>query len=223
MKRAVFISGHPDDHMTAAGFLLKLRKRGYELFEIVLTGGTGGYINATEKDSITNTRKKEFSKASKLLGMKKTFYLEYDEHILAMNKKNVEVITEILRDIDPEIIFIPNRDDYHETHLETNKISTKAIRTAMKKRKLELGNPINPNIVLEWEYSVPNQPDIIIDITDEWDFKKELMACYDSQINSTEFRKTKGLSMYRGSAINTKYAEGFKINRFIPLRLDKIL
>ncbi len=223
MKKVLFISGHPDDHMTAAGLLNKLRKKGYALFEVVLTGGSGGYTTLEEKDKIVEIRETEFNEASKMLGMEKTYLLNYDEHALMMNKDNVEALTQIVREVNPEIIIIPNRDDYHETHMETNRIATKAIRTAMKHRKLELGNPVEPMVVLEWEFSVPKQPDVIVDISDEWDFKEKLMNCYKSQLNETEYRKTRSLAEYRGSAIGTKYAEAFKTNRFLPIRIDKLL
>ncbi len=223
MKSVLFISGHPDDHMTGAGFLSLLRKKGYVLFEVVLTGGSGGYVSEVDKDKIVAVREEEFRKASALLGMEKTFCLGYDEHTLAMNQENVEAITRIIREVNPEIIIIPNRDDYHETHLETNKIATKAIRTAMKKRKLELGAPVQPSMVLEWEHSVPHQPDVIINITNEWPVKEALLKCYGSQITVHEHQKLKGLNMYRGAAIEVEYGEGFRVNRFIPLRLDKLL
>ncbi len=223
MKSVLFVSGHPDDHMTSAGFLYKLRKKGYELFEVVLTGGSGGYADPKDKDNIVDMRETEFRNASNLLGMKKTYLLNYDEHCLLMNKDNVETLVKIIREVQPEIIIIPNRDDYHETHLETNRIATKAIRTAMKQRKLELGIPVHPLLVLEWEYSVPHQPDVIIDISDVWDFKEKLEQCYASQLNENELQKSKSLNQYRGASINVKYAEAFKVNRFLPLRIDKIL
>ncbi|MFA4887427.1 MAG: PIG-L deacetylase family protein [Candidatus Nanoarchaeia archaeon] len=223
MKSVLFISGHPDDHMTGAGFLLKLKKKGYNLFEIVLTGGSGGYADPKDKEKIVAIREQELKEASKVLGIAKTFHLKYDEHCLQMNKDNVEMVTKIIREVNPEIIIIPNRDDYHETHLETNRIATKAIRTAMKKRKLELGEPVQPVMVLEWEHSVPAQPDIIVDISAEWETKEKLLKCYASQLNDPEVQKTRSLNEYRGSSIEVKFAEGFKINRFLPMRLDKVL
>jgi len=221
MKSVLVISAHPDDHMTCAGFLMKLRRSGYSLYEIVLTGGNEGYVN--EKEKIIEIRKREFEKASKLLGMKEVYYLGYKEEELIMNRENVEKVVTVIRKIRPNIIIIPNSDDYHENHIETNKIATKAIRTAMKKRKLELGEPIEWPIVLEWEYSVPKEPDIIIDISSEWKFKKKLLKCYKSQITRSEYQKLKALNEYRGAAIGVKYAEAFKVNRFIPFRLDKLL
>ena len=223
MNSVLFISGHPDDHITSAGFLNKLRKKGYSLFEAVLTDGSGGYKNAEEKDTITKTREEEFLKASVFLEMKETFYLHFDEHQLLMNKENVEALTKIIRTVNPQIIIMPNRDDYHETHIETNKIATKAVRTAMKERKLELGKPVSPSMVLEWEHSVPKQPEVIIDISDEWVFKEELEKIYFSQLDENEMQKSKSLNQYRGSMIGVKYAEAFKVNRFLPLRIDKIL
>jgi len=223
MKRVLFISGHPDDHMTSAGTLNKLRKKGYALFEIVLTGGSGGYAKPEDKDKIVELREKEFEAASALLGTTKTWCLGFDEHELRMNKDNVESVTAIVREVDPEIIIIPNRDDYHETHIETNRIATKAIRTAMKQRKLELGKPVQPLAVLEWEFSVPKQPDVVVDISDEWTFKEKLLSCYASQLNDAENQKLKSLNQYRGASIGVKFAEGFKTNRFLPMRLDKIL
>ncbi|MBS3167626.1 PIG-L family deacetylase [Candidatus Woesearchaeota archaeon] len=223
MNTVLFISGHPDDHMTGAGFLNKLRKKGYELFEVVLTGGSGGYANPEDKDKIVDIREKEFSEASNLIGMKKTYLLNYDEHCLLMNKDNVEALVKIIREVNPNIIIIPNRDDYHETHLETNRIATKSIRTAMKERKLEFGKPVSPLMVLEWEHSVPKQPDLIVDITDEWPLKEKLLEVYKSQLNDVEVQKTKSLNQYRGAMIGVKYAEAFKTNRFLPLRIDKIL
>ena len=63
----------------------------------------------------------------------------------------------------------------------------------------------------------------MVDITDEWDFKEQLMLCYGSQIGGREWQKTKGLNEYRGASIGIAYAEGFKTNRFLPLRLDALL
>lgn len=223
MKNVLFISAHPDDHITSAGFLLKLKEKGCQLDEIVLTSGTGGYKHAKEKNTIAIVREQEFKRAEKLLGMKKTYLLKYDEHELAMNRENVEAVVKIARSCKPEIIIMPNHDDYHETHIETNRIATKAIRTAIKKRKMELGQPISPAIVLEWEYSILKQPDIIIDITSKWPLKEKLLGCYPSQITPTEKQKLKSLNMYRGAHIGVAYAEGFSINRFLPLRLDTAL
>lgn len=223
MKRVLFISGHPDDHITSAGFLSLLRKKGYGLFEVVLTGGSGGYKTVQEKERIVDIREKEFLAASCLLGMEKTYLLNYDEHCLQMNRDNVEQVVKIIRDVSPEIIIIPNRDDYHETHIETNRIATKAIRTAMKKRKLELGQPVEPLFVLEWEHSVPKQPEVIIDISSEWKLKEALFQCYRSQFDEVEYQKQKSLNQYRGSSIGVLYAEAFKTNRFLPLRMDKFL
>lgn len=224
MKNVLFVSGHPDDHMTAVGFLSKLRKKGYDLFEVVLTGGSGGYESAHEKETILKTREEEYDRASKMLGMKKTYCLGYDEHTLTMNRENVEDVIKIIREVNPAIILIPNRDDYHETHVETNRILTKAIKTAARKRKLELGRPSQPPlIVLEWEHSVPNHPEVIVDISEEWEFKEKVMKVYGSQIDEHEGQKIKSLNQYRGSAIEAKHAEAFKVNRFIPIRIDKIL
>ena len=223
MKRVLFISGHPDDHLTSVGFLSLLAKKGYELFEVVLTGGSGGYVSEQDREKIVAVREQEFEAASRLLGMSKTFFLGYDEHTLMMNQENVEELTKIIRAICPEIVIIPNRDDYHETHLETNRIATKAIRTAMKKRKLELGEPVNPSIVLEWEFSVPKQPDIIVDITAEWEIKERVMGCYGSQLTAIEYQKARSLNEYRGAAIGVRFAEGFRVNRFIPVRLERIM
>ncbi|MBI4148558.1 hypothetical protein HY490_04670, partial [Candidatus Woesearchaeota archaeon] len=80
-----------------------------------------------------------------------------------------------------------------------------------------------PLAVLEWEFSVPKQPDVVVDISDEWTFKEKLLACYSSQINEAENQKLKSLNQYRGACIGVKFAEAFKTNRFIPVRLDKIL
>src|SRR3989338_1782556 len=104
MKNVLFISGHPDDHITGAGFLLKLKKSGYGLFEVVLTGGSGGYVNASDKEKIVDIREEEFKQASEILGMSNTYCLKYDEHNLIMNQENVEELTKIIREINPEII-----------------------------------------------------------------------------------------------------------------------
>ena len=201
----------------------KFRKAGYKLFEIVLTDGSGGYSSKDDRDKIVEIREKEFESAAKLLQLKKFFYLKYDEHTLVMDRKNVEMLTKIIREVKPQIVIIPGSEDYHETHIETNKISTKALRTAMKKRKLELGNPVDVFSVIEWEYSVMKQPDVIVDISDEWDLKEKLLGCYKSQITQSERQKLQSLNMYRGSMIGVEKAEAFRINKFIPTRLDKFL
>lgn len=221
-KTVLFISGHPDDHLTSAGFLMKLQKKGYSIYEVVFTGGNGGYTSQEQRNSIETVRKEEFEKASEILGITKSFYLNYDEHTFCMNREILETMIRIIRETEPEIIIIPNRDDFHETHLEANRICIRAIMTARLERRLDLGKPTSPLLVLEWELSLPHPPDVVIDISDEWQKKEALMECYTTQVDRRLYNKIRGLNIYRGSVINAEYAEGFKVSRFIPMRLDLI-
>lgn len=83
----------------------------------------------------------------------------------------------------------------------------------------------NKNMILLLIDALKNGSDLVKAnfITKQWPIKEELMKCYGSQLNDIEYQKTRSLNEYRGSAIGVKYAEGFKTNRFMPIRMDKIL
>jgi len=57
-------------------------------------------------------------------------------------------------------------------------------------------------------------------ITDSF-FGSGLYIGYGSQLNEAETQKMRSLNEYQKRAIGG-YAEGFKTNRFLPLRLDKV-
>ena len=163
-------------------------------------------------------RKLEIKKIKKLLDFKKTFNLAYRPGNLDLipKKKLVEEITQIIKKIKPDEIFVPSYSDVHSDHKVTSDIistCTKNFRFKFIKTILayEVLSETNFNLIKKNNFF----PNYYEDITGFLELKKKAMKIYKSEIKKFPFPRSlktiDSLAKIRGSEIGTKAAEAFEI------------
>lgn len=150
-KKILAIGAHPDDIEYYAGaILVKLAAEGNDVVFVVATNG--------EKSADGLKRKYEQERASKIVGIKKTIYLEFSDGQLEFKIKELkQSLLEIFLEEKPNVIFSfdPHNQfivhkDFHPDHrsLATSVVDIALIDATLaglKRPKLWLYDPYRPN------------------------------------------------------------------------------
>jgi len=227
-KNLLIISAHADDHIACAGTVFKLEKEsGFNSYELIFTNSELGqdYKAKTEIDpkTVLKTRAKELNKASKFLGIKRSFSLNQSDLGLTYSKDLVFETVKIIRKLEPEIVFLHNQYDAHPDHNEAFKIGLTAIKiAAMGIKKETLGKPFRVLMVLCCEGMLPIKTQILVDISKYSNQKTKLFKIYKSQASSKAIIFEKGLAQIRGYHLrkeNSLFAEAFSLQEEFPIIL----
>ncbi|WP_324719204.1 PIG-L deacetylase family protein [Salinimicrobium sp. HB62] len=221
MKKVIVISAHPDDEVLGAGgTILKHSAQGDQVFWLITT-------NITEPDGFTvemvSERQEEIKEVEKILGIQKTYLLNYPTMKLDSRIVNEMVprISEIFKEVEPEIIYCLNRSDAHSDHRYTFDAvmsCTKSFRYSYLKQVL-LYECISET---EFAPALPEKvflPNYYVDISNFIEKKLEAMNIYASELGEHPFprseRNIKALATYRGAIAGVEYAEAFQLIKFI--------
>lgn len=217
-KNTLVIAPHLDDETIALGGTIKKLSKAKFQVNVVIVGGHLPPLYSKKKYLIT---KKESKNALRVLGVKRTFYL--DMPALEFHKNSYQIINskinDVMNNLNPTAVFIPFPDRHidHRTIFDCSMVNTRP-----NKKK-------HPKIVLSYEtlsethwnapYIEPNfNPDFFINIETTIKDKIKALKCYQSQIKGNQSRSLKAveaLAKFRGSQNGCKYAEGFKLIRAI--------
>lgn len=218
-KKVLVVAPHPDDEtLGVGGTLLKHKKQGDEIYWLIVT-----HVGES-KDFPEDFRKKrsqEIEDVNRCYGFKKTFQLPYPPTRLDTYPLGdiIQNISKVMNEIEPEIIYLPNRSDVHSDHritFEAVIACTKSFRYPFIKRVLMYETPSETEVASP----SPNEvfiPNTLVDITDYLEDKLKIMAVYESEIGKHPFPRSpeniKALATFRGSMANVKYAEAFMLLR----------
>jgi len=223
VKSVVVISAHSDDNMACAGTLMKLKAKGYELFEVVLTDSSEGRDfrnpNGKKGREVTEVRNSELDKAAKLIGISKVFNMGQADLGLLYSKELMLKIAGIIRKVRPSIGIIMNSNDWHPDHREVNKIGSEAFKWAGTNVRPELGEAWRTPVVLCSEGTIPVQVNVLVDVTKYAEEKMELWKIYASQASSTAINFDNSLMTVRGYQLRRKgsqMAEAFTTDPTSP-------
>ena len=223
------IHAHPDDiELQCAGMLLLMRQAGCSVTVATMTPGDCGSCEH-DAEAIADIRRKEAAKAAEILGG--------DYHCLEFRDLSIEVsndsrrrVTEFIRRVNPDLIVTAPPADYMGDHEATSRLVRDAAFNA----------PIPNYKTLQWDpapateripalfyvdpiegtdcFGEPVSPHFVVDVSDVFETKIEMLACHDSQ--RSWLKRQHGLDEYldscrrwsqkRGSDAGFEYGEGFR-------------
>jgi len=227
-KKLLLFSAHPDDHLTCAGTLMFLKEKGFEIKEIVATKGESGpwWIKKGEqkksfkKEQLMEKREREINKASAIIGVSETIFLGMEDGRIVRDFNAVETILTIIRKEKPDIVILPQKDDYHCDHREFSKIVLESLEKASWDYDYEKGKPWRVPAVLMWEGFYLKRSDLVFDVSQFATKKQKLIKIYSSQINPREEKLLASIGFYRAFFLrNNKslLAESFEIPKHFPV------
>jgi LmbE family N-acetylglucosaminyl deacetylase len=226
-KRILFFSPHPDDHMSAAGTILKLRQKGYEYYEVLFADGeTGGSIGKIEVDQaeLREVRSKEFDAAAAILGTKEYFKLHIPNNGIAYSRELFFELIKIVRTVRPDIAILPHPKDYHRDHREVSEIVSDVLLRSDNSFALHLGDKFRVPVCLYYQGSTRlDRLNLFVDTSEQFDTVQQLELVYTSQVTDRMRQLSESLPHLMGYYVRAQYAEAFEIPPYLALIPNQVL
>lgn len=187
-KRILLFCAHPDDaELCAGGTIIKFVKKGYDVRIIVMTNGNAGN-NDIDKKTTSMIRKQELKEAASFLKCDiKCLNINDGEVVSSLKYRNL-VIGEI-RKYKPDIIMTHRANDYHPDHRYTSILVQDSLVLICSGNYCPEFRPLDytPITLFFWDrFTKPNAftPDIVLDITKEFDEKIQSLSIHKSQFSN---------------------------------------
>lgn len=225
--KLLVVAAHPDDEILGCGgTVAKLVKKNYEAHVVIVSQGiTSRYSKLETKQSNKKllNLKKSALKANKVLGVKTVSFLDFPDNRLddICLLDIVKRLEQIIKKINPEIIFTHNSTDLNIDH----KIVFDALITACRPLPMSKIKKILSFEVLsstDWGTGSNNDffnPNYYVDVHKTLNLKLKALKEYKSEMkkwpHARSIETVKALAKFRGSSMGIKAAESFKLIRNI--------
>ncbi|MFX1406587.1 MAG: PIG-L deacetylase family protein [Promethearchaeota archaeon] len=227
-KRMMIFAGHPDDEIiSCGGTILKYQELGSEIIVVIATSGLGGYAKPTQKERILEQRQHELNLVKKFI-RGKLIELNYPD--LEINREIISQITNLIREIQPQIILLPHFTDFHRVHRNLSFITREAIYHCStgkaygghERNWIPLGVYYYESPSCKFEY-IEGSVFVIVDIDKYWKKKKDIFNnVYISQkeVLQRVLDWAEDTAILRGNEINASYGEAFiPETTYTPLKI----
>jgi LmbE family N-acetylglucosaminyl deacetylase len=216
-KCILVFAAHPDDDIIGCGgSLAKHVKRGNKVSVCYMTSGDSGSLGYS-KEELGRIREREAKEAAGVIGFKDQVFLRNPDGYLQYDKRNLKRLVELLRQKQPNVVYVHNETDAHEDHRVTFQLVTESVGRACGSWFQECrGKPWLVDTVLTYEVWTPiTKFNYVEDISDFMDKKLAALRKHVSQIKNVRYDDAaEGLSKYRGAMTGSgKYCEVFNIIR----------
>lgn len=227
------LSAHPDDtELCCGGTLAALAKQGRKVGVVDFTRGEMGSRGTPEK------RLQEAGKAADIIGLEVRDNLGLPDTQLESTREYQKKIIQKIRTYQPHVCLVGAPSDRHPDHGNGTRLALDAIFFSGLTKIETTGEDGNsqdrwrPSHVLHFMQDRPFEPDIVFDITETFETKKEALLAFESQFNvqnpgdepetyisSNEFFEgIEARARHYGHLIGATYGEPFKYqNGPLPL------
>ena len=216
-NKVLVVAPHPDDEtLGCGGTLLKHKKNGNTIYWMIVTNvdTDHGWF-----DEVVQKRQEEIDQVSQMYGFDKTFKLDFPTTRMDVipNKELIAKISDVIKEVEPSIVYLPNRRDIHTDHQTIFNAAlncTKNFRYPFIKRILMYETLSETEFSPALEECVFN-PNVFTDISEYFDTKVEIFKVFASEVMESpkprSIETITALARYRGSRIGAKYAESFNL------------
>lgn len=222
-KQVLVISPHHDDEVLGCGGSIARRiKDGFTVGVVYITAGFSSVVEAKSKKEAILIREKEAIVASKVLGIKKQIFLREEDRGLKFNTELLKKLISVIRNISPDLVYLPHFSDGDREHRLVSEISQEALwiaRTPYFSRRDKRLEKEYSSILFYEVWSPLQKPTYFENITNFKDVKIEAMRAYSSQLVHVNYIDAiLGLNRYRGQTSGKgDYAEAFAIKSLASL------
>jgi len=217
---------HPDDtEFMSAGTLALLRQKGWHIVSATMTPGDCGSAEFGRAE-ISKIRREEARNSAKILDGD-YYCMECDDVFVLYDRPTLLKAIELIRKVNPTVVFAPSPSDYMVDHEMTSKLVQTACFTAAIPNISIPGTKPHHGVPHLYYFDPldgvdilgnPVKPTTMVDISSVMSIKEEMLCCHASQRNwlmthhgNDEYiLSMKRFDAQRGNRIGKAYAEGFR-------------
>ncbi len=213
INKVLVVSVHPDDEtLGCGGTLLKHKDAGDETHWLICTHVN----NNREFSAVRDEEIKEVSKSYQFNSVTNLMLdtMRVDEYSMS---ELVQKISQVIKDVEPNIIYLPFRGDVHSDHrviFDATYSCTKSFRYPFieKLYMMETLSETEFAPVFKDDIFIPN---MFVNIDKYIDIKIDIMKIYKSEIQEPPFPRSttniRALATFRGASSGCKHAESFML------------
>lgn len=207
--RILVVTAHPDDsEFYIGGTLTKLAAKGAKLFHVVITDGDKGYYPFEDATANRKVRRQEQEKASGTWKAQEIVFLGFPDGRLRARPEVVERLTQEFARIKPDYILAFDYDFPPRLSHGDHRKAGESVKKALE---------LNPHLC-QWLLCYSTlAPNYVVDMSDEWPAKVELLKIHASQFNGEKLEFVKNMveesAIEDGTRIDATYGEGFRAIR----------
>ena len=210
----IVVAPHPDDaELGMGGAILKMLGRGLKVGILDLTSGEPTPHGSPE------IRQSETDAATKVLGVSWRRNLGLTNRSLEATLDARRKLAVVFRETHPDWIFAPYWVDAHPDHVAATQLVEQA-RFWSKLSNTDMpGERFHPNRIFNYycvHLKMHAQPAFVLDISDQWEAKRQSIECYHSQfvkgredMNPSFIDQLETEAAYWGKSIGVRYGEPF--------------
>lgn len=194
MKNVVVaVFAHPDDEAFGPGGTLAKLSKTHNVYIITVTGGEAGQNSLSKTDKkLSDIRHRELLEAAKILGVKKVFFLGFEDGTLSnsLYHKIASKVEKKLKKLKPTtvITFEPHGISGHIDHIAVSYITTFVVKRLKSVKELlyfcileNQSRDMNDYFIYFPKGYKKSEIDKVFDIKDVWEIKKKAMLAHKSQ------------------------------------------
>lgn len=230
--RVLAVGAHPDDlEFLCAGTLARYADRGDQVIMAIATNGEVGSPSLSKKE-ISEIRRKETEESARIIGAE-LIWMDFPDEFLFEDKSTRLKFIQMIRQANPDLIFVHNPNDYHSDHVYSSQIVVNArMMVTVPNIKTE-SPPMKKMPTIYFMDSIDGKgfnPEEHVDISNFIEEKKQMLSCHRSQvewlknqygITPVEFMERRVKA--RGLESGFGYAEGFMKLRKWPFKGEERL
>lgn len=221
----VAIGAHPDDiELIAGGTIAGLIRRGKRVAGIDLTRGEMGTRGSPEE------RAMEAEAAAGVLGLAERINLDMGDGRLVNTVENRRKLIGELRRLRPIVVLAHHWVDLHPDHCVAGEMMKDCMYPMGMPKYDADGDPYRPNEVLFFMGHFPIEPNLVVDVSEDFETKLAACRCYRTQLyqpGSTDHETNisqpdflnhiEARARHYGMQILKKYGEPFSVRRPVPV------
>ena len=224
----LLLGPHPDDvELSCGGLVAVSADRGYRVGIVDLTRGeraTSGTVAG---------RAEEAQKAAEVLGVAVRSNLGLpDTGLRADEPEHIAAVVGAIRKHRPHLLVAPWTEARHPDHAAAGRLAQHAMMFAgVAHYRTELGPRFRPTRLLHYPQRHEARPDLVVDISEVVQRKRDAIACHASQFGAaasphrrTLINQPLGVAAfdvrdrYWGATIGVAYAEPYVLGAPVPMR-----
>jgi len=190
--RVLVVAPHPDDESIGVGGTLAAHSRlGDPLHALFVTTGVHGDARKRHDPAhYIALRRQEAQAAAAVLGIGETMFWDFPDSCV-VTEQDLQHITALLGQLyarlKPDVVYAPHAAETHSDHHFVGRAALAAHRAAGGAARL-----------FGYEVWTPVQPDLLVDVTADYERKLAAIGCYRSQLQDTDLLgATEGMNRYR--------------------------
>jgi LmbE family N-acetylglucosaminyl deacetylase len=194
----VAVFAHPDDEAFGPGGTLAVLSKTHDVYIVTVTGGEAGKDSLHSKNSdLADIRKKELLASAKVLGVKKVFFLGFEDGTLSNNLYHTigKEIEKKIKKLNPAtvITFEQGGVSGHIDHIAVHFITTYVVKNLKDKTELwyyfvpDTHSSLTPDYFIH--YPTPQKAKAahkVISTHEVWETKKKAMLMHKSQAHDAK-------------------------------------